>query len=139
MKLYRAMKMAADGLPEVGRSKRMLGVRTGTMKPNNDVHAVSDSDLVIPGIGGMSAAPNDPMNLPVFLRPSEFGGSGKDPVWELDEADLSVGLVYRRDKPTHGMIEPAPGATTTLAEYEAAIHATRGNWRLVNPSGRDSP
>ena len=77
----------------------------------------------------MSTTPNDPTDLPVFLRPPEFGGTGKDPVWELDEVELPAELVFRRDKPTHGMIEPAPGVTLTLAEYESALASTRALWR----------
>jgi hypothetical protein len=131
VKLYRAMKVAADGLPEVGRTKRTLGVRPGDQAPNNDVHAVLPDDPVIPGTGGMLVAPNDPLNLPRYLRPREFGGTGKDPVWEIDDADLPPALVFRQDKATHGMIEPKD--ETTLAGYESALASTRDRWRLVPP------
>ncbi len=137
MKLYRAMKVAADGLPEVGRSKRALGVRLGDQAPNNDVDAVAADDIVPPGVRGMSASPADPTHLPGFLRPPAFGGTGKDPVWVMDTADLPPGLVFRQDKPTHGMVEPSPGVPTTLAEYEAALFSTRTHWRLATPPGGD--
>lgn len=133
MKLYRAMTMADDGMPMVGSSKRTLGVRPGDQKPNNDVLAVQPDDIVGPGSGGMSVAPNDPMNLPKFLRPSEFGGTGKDPVWEIDEIDLPPTLLFRQDKPTHGLIEVT--APSTLADYVSALHSTRDRWRLVPPPG----
>ncbi len=131
MKLYRAMKMAADGLPEVGRTKRTLGVRPGDQAPNNDVQAIQPDDPVIPGTGGMSVAPNDPRNLPRFLRPREFGGTGKDPIWEIDDADLPPELIFHQDRTTHGAIETK--GETTLAVYESVLQSTRDKWRLVPP------
>src|SRR6059058_2366777 len=69
MRLYRSMKEAADGFPAVGSSSRLLGVRPGNA-PTPDVLAVAPSDLVLPGQGGMSVAPDDPANLPRHLRPA---------------------------------------------------------------------
>lgn len=134
MKLYRSMKVAPDGLPEVGPTARTLGVRRGDQAPNNDVQAVLPSDAAPPRMGGMSVAPNGPTNLPRPRRPAEFGGIGKDPVWEIDTADLPPVLEFRQDSPTHGLVEPAANTALTLAEYEAALESTRGLWRLVSPN-----
>jgi hypothetical protein len=131
VKLYRAMKRAADGLPEAGPTKRTLGVRPGDQAPNNDVLAVRPDDTVKPRTGGMSVAPDDPLNLPRFLRPPEFGGTGKDPVWEIDDADLPPALTFRRDRPTHGLVEPTD--ESALADYQAALATTRDKWRFVSP------
>ena len=131
MKLFRAMKMSGDGLPELGRTKRTLGVRPGNLAPNNDVLAIRPDDVVNPGVGGMSVAPDEPIHLPRFLRPPAFGGTGKDPVWVIDEADLPPELTVRRDKAIHGMIEPK--TDMTLTEYESALASTRGEWQLVPP------
>jgi hypothetical protein len=79
----------------------------------------------------MSVAPDDPIHLPRFLRPSEFGGTGKDPIWEIDDANLPPELLFRQDKATHGMIEPKD--EITLAEYQSALASTRNRWRLVPP------
>lgn len=126
MKLYRAMTPDVDGLPQLGRSARKLGVRTLDRAPNNDVAAVGSADIVRSG-KGMSVAPNDPANLAKNRRPPQVnGGSGPDPVWVLDTDDLGPDLNFNQDKPTHGLIEPA--RPMTLAEYERALEATRDKW-----------
>ena len=129
MKLYRAMKVADDGLPEVGPTARTLGVRPVSNAPHNDVAAAAPTDVTAPGSGGMSVAPDDPTNLPENRRPPALGGFGKDPVWEIEQADLGPGLSFNRDKPTHGVVEP--DRPMTLAEYEQALAATRVKWRRV--------
>lgn len=129
MKLYRAMKMAADGLPEVGPTARTLGVRPADKAPHNDVQVSSPDDAVTPGVGGMSVAPNDPANLPDNRRPPALGGFGKDPIWEIDDAELGAELTYRPDTQTHGLVDVA--REMTLAEYEQVLAATRGKWRRV--------
>lgn len=129
MKLYRAMKVAADGLPEVGPTARTLGVRRGDRAPDNDVIATAPTDTVLPDGTGMSAAPDDPANLPRNRRPPALGGTGKDPVWEIDESDLGDALQFTRDSAAHGVIETRD--ETTLAGYEGALAATRDRWRRV--------
>jgi hypothetical protein len=120
------MREAEEGVPETGRPARTLGVRTAV-----DVPAVSDSDVVVPGEGGMSVSPDDPMNLPVFRRPPEFQGTGKDPVWVLDSDQLPPELTYRPDPvtPGHGFIEPA--SEMTLGEYQKLLEATQSLWQPV--------
>lgn len=130
MKLYRAMKVDADGLPVVEPSARGLGVRAADKAPHNDVQAASADDDVGPGTGGMSVAPNDPANLPVNRRPAALGGFGKDPVWEIEDTELGADLSVRQDTQTHSLVDVA--RTMTLAEYEAALAATRDQWRRVN-------
>jgi hypothetical protein len=78
VKIYRAMIPDIDGLPQVGRSARQLGVRPLDLLPHNDVSAATLDDIVNPG-EGMSAAPNSPANLAKNRRPSQInGGTGKD-------------------------------------------------------------
>ncbi len=74
----------------------------------------------------MSEAPNDPANLPPLRRPPSLGGTGKDPIWEIDTADLGPNLQARQDGKTHVLIEPAH--PMTLAEFEDALAATRSKW-----------
>ena len=123
MKIYRAMTPDTDGLPQVGRSARQLGVRPLDRLPHNDVSAATPDDNVNPG-EGMSAAPLDPANLGKNRRPPQLnGGTGKDPVWEIDSDDLGPKLEHVQDTPTHGVVgakEPI-----TLAELEQALAATR--------------
>ena len=120
------MTPAADGLPQVGRSARSLGIRTPTETTDPDVTASAPGDIIQPGTGGMSVAPDDPVNLPPFRRPPALGGRGKDPVWELDTTDLGPDLQYRQDSATHGLIEPT--RPMTLTEFEQLLEATRAKW-----------
>lgn len=126
MKLYRSMTPEGDGLPQVGRSARALGVRTSNESTNPDVTASDAAEIIQPGTGGMSAAPDAPANLPPLRRPPVLGGKGKDPVWELDATNLGPDLLVRPDGATHVLIEPA--RPMTLAEFEAALAATRDKW-----------
>jgi hypothetical protein len=128
VKLFRAMAPDADGLPQIGRSARKLGVRTpveaAAQGSEPDVSAVDTDEVVPPGTGGLSVVPDDPANLPPFRRPATLGGRGKDPVWVIDTNDLGPDLQFRQDSPTHGLIEPS--GPVTLDEYELALAATRG-------------
>ena len=129
MKIYRAMTPDPNGLPQVGRSARQLGVRTIDWLPHNDVNAFRPDDTVVPG-EGMSAAPNDPANLPKNRRPPQLsGGVGKDPVWEMDTDDLGPTLSFIQDKATHGVV--GTKVPMTLAELELALAATRSRWVRV--------
>jgi hypothetical protein len=125
-RLYRAMKEDDQGLPEIGDSARCLGIR-----PGRDVAAVRPEDLVQPGRGGMSVSPDDPANLPYYRRPPEFGGTSRDPVWEVDDAALGPDLCYRPDphNPGHGFIEPTRPMRKDV--YEQALRATQRLWRKV--------
>jgi hypothetical protein len=122
--LYRAMK-EEDGCPLVARSARALGVRVDT-EPQ-DVHPDGAGD-VSPG-EGMSVAPDDPMLLDQHRRPGRFGGTGKDPVWEIVDESLNEDLDYIPDRPDHGMIGPA--AKMPLLRYEDALAATVDDWKLT--------
>lgn len=124
-RLYRGMRKASDGHPEVGRTARTLGVRRGVDIP------VDVDDVVFGGAGGMSVAPDWPGHLPEHRRPPSYGGTGKDPVWELHIADLGDQLAYREDPlmpRRHGFIEPR--APMLFVEFESALLATRRAWRL---------
>ncbi len=127
MRLFRSMKEASDGLPTVGPSGRMLGVRPGTT-PTPDVLAVQATDLVMPDQGGMSVAPDDAMHLLKHRRPSSLGGTGQDPVWYIEGSELGPDLRFRQDRRTHGVIEPAQ--PMTLQEYQVALAGTRSRWQL---------
>src|SRR5438067_5236480 len=124
--LYRAMKETDDGLPEVAASARALGVRPGV-----DVPATAADELVEPGTGGLSVSPSAPDNLPRHRRPSEFGGTGIDPVWVVSDAEIGPRLRYRPDPDNsrHGFIEPADALP--LIEYQRAIAGTQRHWRKV--------
>jgi hypothetical protein len=125
--IFRSMIEKADGLPELGRSARKLGVRTGD-HTTPDILAVNPGDIVLPGDGGLSVAPDDPMFLPRHRRAAILGATGVDPVWALDVSDLPAELALVRDSATHALIEALNAMT--LAEYEAALAQTRVKWRV---------
>ncbi len=122
--LFRGMKEDTKGMPEIGESSRGLGVR-----PGFDVPATDPGDLVRPGQGGMSVSPDDPQSLPYFRRPPALGGTSKDPVWRISEADLGNDLHYRPDpaRSGHGFVEPS--RSMTLAEYQRALAQTQRLWQ----------
>jgi hypothetical protein len=127
MRLYRSMTEAPDGLPTTGPSGRLLGVRPGNAA-TPDVLAVNPSDLVLPGHGGMSVAPDDPLNLQRHRRPAALGGIGRDPVWYIETDELGPDLEFRQDRPGHGLIEPK--RAMTLDEFQVALAALRPHWKL---------
>jgi hypothetical protein len=112
----------SNGMPVTGESARTLGVRQGT-----DIH-VDSNGMVRPGTGGMSASPSIE-DLPPHRKPPAFGGTGKDPVWEINEDDLGPDLVYVPDSPGHGTIQPS--REMTYEEYKNALENTQDKWRKV--------
>jgi hypothetical protein len=127
MRLFRSMIEAADGMPEVGPSARMLGVRPGNT-PSPDVLVVHPQDMLTPGQGGMSVAIDNPKRLARHRRPASLGGLGLDPVWLLELDDLGPPLQFRQDGLTHGLIEPK--AAMTFQEYLKALAALRTSWQF---------
>jgi hypothetical protein len=127
MLLYRSMIEVAHGFPAAGPGGRMLGVRPGS-SANPDVLATDPADMVLPGQGGMSVAPGNPIYLPKHRRPASLGGLGQDPVWYIDSGDLEADLCFRQDRPGHGLIEPK--WPMTLQEYQDALTRTRSRWKL---------
>lgn len=124
--LYRAMRSADDGLPELDASSRTLGARARIDIPlDRGGHAG-------PGTGGMSVSPDSPANLPRPRRPPEFGGFGRDQIYELHTSSLRPALLFRPDPDQpdeHGFVEPA--RRMTFEDYQRALWSTRRRWRKV--------
>ncbi len=77
----------------------------------------------------MSVVPDSPRHLPRHRRPPEYGGTGNDPVWRIQETTLGPQLRYIPDDgpmPIHGVIEPA--VMMTFEAYEQAIEETAPHW-----------
>jgi hypothetical protein len=132
MKVLRAMSSGLDGSPEVAEAgknpARTIGVRTGGRRFDIEVSAAG---FVQPEKGGMSVSPPPPENLEEHRRPSKYGGTGKDPVWEMETDNMTADLAYRPDPGNpnlHGFIEPS--RPMHLDNYLAALHSTRPLWRL---------
>lgn len=126
--LFRAMKVAADGLPVCEDTARGLGVR---LPPNPRPDIVPDeSGRVAPGMGGMSVTPDDPARMNPLRRPRSLGGAGKDPLFVVDTDSIRASLTLRRDPrdpEVHGLVEPA--RVMPLGEYRDALSSTRPSWR----------
>jgi len=117
------MQETQDGEPVIGPSARTLGAR-----PHVDI-PVDPSGSVHPGTGGISVAPDTPRNLPRHRRPPEYGGTGKDPLWSIQESDLGAYLRYVADAvlaPIHGVIEPI--ISMTFIAYQQALVETALYW-----------
>jgi hypothetical protein len=122
VKLYRIMKAAADGLPEVGTKFGMLGVRP--RDPTNpkrrfDVRATASTDIVSPG-DGMSVNAD-----PAALIPPD----DEFLVWVIDEADIGPDLAVSPAKPQHYHV--GPSHDMTLAELQQLLAGTRDRWQRV--------
>jgi hypothetical protein len=77
----------------------------------------------------MSVAPDAPTNLPRHRRPPEYEGTGKDPVWAIQEGELGPHLRYAPDNvpaPIHGVVEPA--IPMTFEAYQRALEETAPYW-----------
>ncbi|HEU5159763.1 MAG TPA: DUF6531 domain-containing protein [Streptosporangiaceae bacterium] len=127
--IFRGMR-ESGGVPELGQSARTLGARPGTDIP------VDANGMVHPRTGGVSASPDSPTNLPPHRRPPEFGGTGRDPVWQTSSEGLPDGLTYRPDPANpsgHGFIEPS--RSMSIEEYQGLLGSTQGSWQLTSPGG----
>jgi hypothetical protein len=105
-----------------GPTARTLGVR-----PGDDVPVVAGR--AGPGTGGMSVAPDRPTNLPDHRRPPKFGGTGKDPDWEISIDSLGDDLTFRQDKPNHGLFEPA--REMSIEEFQEALADLAFLWSKI--------
>ena len=130
---YRAMTPHADGLPKIGRSARMLGVRIP-----EDIDP-DEKGKVRPGIGGMSVAPNSVWNVPNHRRPRGMHmgstGNSEDHMYAIADAAIPVDKLAIRPDPKqprrHAFVEPATSAE--LSTYETDLANTRNHWRQVWP------
>jgi hypothetical protein len=126
-RLFRAMRVASDGMPRVGDSSTGLGVRVGRGKDIEEVDG-----LVHPGTGGMSTTANDPYLLPKFARPLCLDGECDGyTVFSIESDQLpQLSLQSRQDQPeeepSHRTVEPA--GSCTLATYRANLISTRPLW-----------
>jgi hypothetical protein len=122
MMLFRSMIEAEDGRPLLVSTARGLGLRAGEIP-------LGEGGQVEPETGGMSVAHGSPDNLIEHRRPKEFGGTGKDPVWEISADELGEALAFRDDPELegHGFVEPR--YPMHLEEYTLALAETRDIWR----------
>ena len=128
MKLYRAMKSEPDGYPKTGQSARTLGVRPGP-GPKTDI-PIDKLGNVQPKTGGMSSVVDDCHNLVPYRRPPEFGSTGKDPVFIIEDEVLPNTLIARQDGKNSKRYLIEPSIACPFTQYEQDLHNTRQNWSL---------
>ncbi|GET37243.1 hypothetical protein MiSe_19960 [Microseira wollei NIES-4236] len=68
-------------------------------------------------------------SLPACRRPATFGGTGKDPLWQIEDSKITGYLQAVQDSPTHVSI--LPRTTMLLEKYEAALANTQNDWQRV--------
>jgi hypothetical protein len=135
-----------NGKPKVGRSARLLGIG-----PNTDIDiehlpagCVDQQGYLLPeaerqfqgqavavairNTKGLSVSLSID-GLPTFRKPVSLGGTGKDPLWQIDDSKITGDLAAIQDSPTH--ISILPSATMLLDKYEAALASTQGDWEKV--------
>ena len=145
-KLYYRGMADQNGKPKIGRSARLLGVRLnididiesrpiGWVDERSYLRPAADRDdigkmvvLAVKNAKGMSVSLAI-SGLPAFRKPPTFGGTGRDPLWQIDDRNITGDLEAVQDSPTHVSI--LPSATMLLAQYEAALAGTQNDWERV--------
>ena len=144
---YRGM-VDENGKPKIGRSARLLGVRLGDIDINikqMPVNSLDEQgyllpeserefqgelvDVAIRNTGGMSVSLSIEA-LPAPRKPTKFGGYGKDPLWQIDDSNITGDLQAVQDSPTHVSISPR--VTMSLERYELALANTQDDWERID-------
>ena len=122
--LFRGMRAAPDGFPELGETAKTLGVR-----PNTDIPVVNGT--VDPATGGMSV--NTSIDgIPPFRKPPEFGGVAKDTwVFQIRSDQFDRRLAVIPDRDDHCTVQPATSTSADL--YATLLQDTRALWVRVDP------
>ena len=146
-KLYFRGMAEKNGKPKIGRSARLLGVRPnvdidieqmpagyvdeqGYLRPEAKRECTEETATVaIKKAKGMSVSLSIE-GLPAFRKPAKFGGTGRDPLWQIDNSKITGDLEAVQDSPTHVSI--LPSATMLLEKYEAALANTQNDWERVD-------
>ncbi len=137
----------ANGKPKVGRSARLLGVRLGIdidieeipkellddqgyLQPAAEHNTTGEVVLVaVRSTKGMSTSLSIE-SLPVFRKPTAFGGMGRDPLWQIEDSKIGGDLESVQDSATHVSIMPR--VTMLLEKYETALAKTQNDWERVS-------
>lgn len=139
-----------NGKPKVGRSARLLGVRRdvdvdvvemprgcldaqGYLLPEAERQSTGEMVMVVlrntENPKGMSTSLSIE-SLPDFRRPAAFGGMGRDPLWQIEDSQISGDLEAVQDSATHVSI--VPRVTMLLETYETALANTQNDWERVS-------
>lgn len=145
-KLYYRGMVAENGKPKIGRSARLLGVRPsididieqmprdylddqGYLRPEAERNPTGELvDVAIRNTKGMSTSLSIE-SLPAFRRPATFGGTGRDPLWQIEDSNVTGDLEAVQDGATH--ISIMPRTTMLLERYETALSKTQDDWKRI--------
>ncbi len=145
-KLYYRGMAEENGKPKVGCSARLLGVRPGIdidvqqvprdwldgqgyLRPEGERNPSGEPVTVaIRNTKGMSTSLAIE-SLPVFRRPAAFGGTGKDPLWQIEDSKITGDLEAVQNSPSH--ISIMPRTTMLLEKYKIALANTQNDWEKV--------
>lgn len=138
--------MEENGKPKVGRSARLLGIRPGIdidvehmprywlddqgyLQPEAERN--SSGEIVAVAVRNTKGMSTSLLieGLPVFRRPEIFGGTGRDPLWQIEDSKIIRDLEAVQDSATHVSI--VPRTTMLLERYEAALVNTQDDWKRV--------
>jgi hypothetical protein len=147
VKLYYRGMAEQNNRPKIGRNARLLGIRPG-IDINIEQMPIGYLDeqgylllesqrkisrelvtVAIRDTKGMSVSISIE-GLPAFRKPASFGGTGKDPLWQIDDDIITGDLQAVQDSLTHVSI--LPRVTMSLERYEAALANTQKSWARVN-------
>ncbi|MBE9259269.1 hypothetical protein [Dolichospermum sp. LEGE 00246] len=148
VKLYYRGMTDENGKPKIGRSARLLGVRLGIdiNVEQMPVGHLDENGYLLPKLDrevreklvavalreekkGMSVSLSIEA-LPAPRKPAKFGGYGKDPLWQIDDSNISGDLQAVQDSPTHVSISPR--ITMLLERYELALANTQDYWERID-------
>ncbi|AFZ60861.1 hypothetical protein H6G54_22990 [Anabaena cylindrica FACHB-243] len=147
VKLYYRGMIDENGKPKIGRSARLLGIRPsidinieqmpidsldeqGYLLPESEREFQDELvDVAIVNTGGMSVSLSIEA-LPAPRKPAKFGGYGKDPLWQIDDSNITGDLQAVQDSPTHVSISPR--VTMLLERYELALVNTQDYWERID-------
>jgi hypothetical protein len=148
VKLYYRGMVDENGKPKIGRSARLLGVRLGDIDINikrmpvdsldEQGYLLPESerelqgelvDVAIVNTGGMSVSLSIEA-LPAPRKPAKFAGYGKDPLWQINDSNITGDLQAVQDSPTHVSISPR--VTMSLERYELALANTQDYWERID-------
>ncbi len=145
-KLYYRGMVAENGKPKIGRSARLLGVRPsididieqmprdylddhGYLRPEAERNPTGELvDVAIRNTKGMSTSLSIE-SLPAFRRPATVGGTGRDPLWQVEDSNVTGDLEAVQDGATH--ISIMPRTTMLLERYETALAKTQDDWKRI--------
>lgn len=137
--IFRCMKREPNNSqkPKCGPNRSSLGAKIGIPPPPAG-QDMKEFDIwedfngcLHPASGGMSVAPDSPMNLPLSRRTKKWDGlaPGNFEVFKLEVNNLPESLALRLDTQTHGVVEPVVSCKSSV--FQSELCSTKPNWSVA--------